>query len=57
MAPDEELFGTERMLAVLRANRERPASEIVQALYFAVREFCRGAEQQDDVTAIVLKVL
>jgi sigma-B regulation protein RsbU (phosphoserine phosphatase) len=57
MAPDEELFGTERMLAVLRANRERPANEIVEALYFAVREFCRGAEQQDDVTAIVLKVL
>ncbi|PAW83168.1 MAG: hypothetical protein B9S33_14205 [Pedosphaera sp. Tous-C6FEB] len=57
MAPDGELFGTERMLAVLRAQRERPASEIVQALYQAVREFCRGAEQQDDVTAIVLKVL
>ena len=33
------------------------AARIVDALYLAVREFCRGAEQQDDVTCIVLKVL
>ena len=56
MGPGEELFGTERMLAVLRANRERSAAQMVDALYLAVREFGRGTEQQDDVTCIVMKV-
>ena len=57
MGPGEEMFGTDRMLAVLRANRDQPAAKIVDALYLAVREFCKGTEQQDDVTVIVLKVL
>ena len=43
--------------AVIRAHRERTAAQIVDALYLAVREFGRGIEQQDDVTAIVMKVL
>lgn len=53
----EEMFGTDRMLDVLRANRDQPAARIVDALYLAVRAFCHGAEQTDDVTCIVLKVL
>ena len=57
MGPDDEMFGTDRMLDVLRANRDQPATRIVDALYLAVREFCQGTEQQDDVTCIVLKVL
>jgi sigma-B regulation protein RsbU (phosphoserine phosphatase) len=57
MGPDEEMFGTDRMLDVLRANRDQSAARIVDALYLAVRDFCKGAEQQDDVTVIVLKVL
>lgn len=57
MGPGDEMFGTDRMLAVLRDNRHQSAAQIVDALYLAVREFCKGAEQQDDVTAIVLKVL
>jgi sigma-B regulation protein RsbU (phosphoserine phosphatase) len=57
MGSGEELFGTERMLAVLRANRERSAAQIVDALYRAVREFCQGTEQQDDVTCIVMRAL
>jgi phosphoserine phosphatase RsbU/P len=57
MGPGEEMFGTDRMLAVLRKNRDKPAAQIVDALYLAVREFCKGAEQQDDVTCIVVKAL
>jgi len=57
MGPGDEMFGTDRMLAVLRANRDQSAAQIVDALYLAVREFCKGLEQQDDVTAIVMKVL
>jgi PAS domain S-box-containing protein len=57
MGPGDKMFGAHRMLAVLRANRDQPAAQIVDALYFAVREFCKGLEQQDDVTCIVMKVL
>ena len=57
MGPDDEMFGTDRMLSVLRANRDRSAAQIVDALCLAVRDFCKGTEQQDDVTAIVVKVL
>ena len=57
MGPGDEMFGTDRMLAVLRANRDHSAAQIVDALYLAVREFCKGTEQQDDVTCIVVKVL
>jgi len=50
-------WAVDRMLAVLRTNRDKPAAQIVDALYLAVREFCKGAEQQDDVTCIVVKAL
>lgn len=57
MAPDESFFGTERTLNVVRHNREKPAREILDALYRSVREFAHQAPQLDDVTAIVIKVL
>ncbi len=56
MAPDNTLFGVERILEVVRANRSKSSAEIVQALYQAVREFSSNAVQADDVTAIVIKV-
>jgi len=55
MSPENVLFGTERMLDVVRANQKKSSAEIVQALYEAVRQFSRGTPQTDDVTTIVLK--
>jgi PAS domain S-box-containing protein len=55
--PDESLFGTERILDTVRARQNRPAREIVEALYQAVREFSQHQPQMDDVTAKVVKVL
>lgn len=57
MAPDDSLFGVERALDVVRANRHRTAGDIVEAVFAAVREFSQGASQLDDVTAVALKVL
>ena len=57
MAADESFFGIERTLNVVRQNRDRPAREILDALYRAVRDFSQHAPQLDDVTAIVIKVL
>jgi PAS domain S-box-containing protein len=56
MSPADEIFGDTRILEVVRRNRERPAREIVECLYQAVRDFAQGSAQLDDVTAIVLKV-
>jgi PAS domain S-box-containing protein len=57
MAPDESFFGVERTLNVVRQNREKPAREVLDELYRAVREFSQHTPQLDDVTAIVIKVL
>jgi PAS domain S-box-containing protein len=57
MAPDDSFFGIERTLEVVRANRDKPARQILEELYRAVREFSRNAPQIDDVTAILFKVL
>jgi sigma-B regulation protein RsbU (phosphoserine phosphatase) len=48
-------FGEERLVAVLRENRHRPAGEIVQAVTEAVAEFAAGAPQADDITLVVAK--
>lgn len=56
MSPDKSLFGMERTLDVIRANLEKPANEIIEALYHAARDFSEGAPQADDITAVVIKV-
>jgi len=56
MAPAGSLFGIERTLEVVRANRHRAAKEIVQALAREVDEFTQFQRQLDDITAIVIKV-
>ena len=55
-APDGQRFGTQRTLELVRANRRRPASEIVRGLYQEVRAFARPGDPADDVTAVAIKV-
>jgi len=52
----ETLLGVERTLKVVRAYRDRPAREVVAQLFQAVRGFCKGKAQLDDMTAVVVKV-
>jgi PAS domain S-box-containing protein len=56
-SPSEDFFGSDRTLDVLRANRHRPAGEILEALYEAVCAFTHPQRPQDDVTGVVIKVL
>lgn len=56
-SPAGAQFGVARMLDVVAANRQRPAQEIIEAIYRAVRDFCWPGEPIDDVTAIVINVL
>ena len=53
--PDEVLFGTKRVLEIVKAERERPAREILNSLFGAVREHCGAAALSDDMTAILIK--
>ncbi len=50
-------FGLDRITAVVQANRERPAAEIIQALCQAVTEYSAPAPLQDDLTVVVVKRL
>jgi sigma-B regulation protein RsbU (phosphoserine phosphatase) len=56
VSPEEEMFGTERVLELVKKTREQSAADIVQALYHAFQEFTGNAPQLDDLTAIVIKV-
>jgi len=48
-------FGPERLEQVVRQVRQENPKAIIDALYKAALEFSDGTQQQDDLTAIVLK--
>ena len=54
-SPDGQEFGEERMLAIVQRERNRPATEIIQALMDAVRAHSGSNVLQDDMTAVVIK--
>ncbi len=53
--PDQELFGLQRVMDLIRTHREVSAAEIIAQLRDAVVRFSEGSAQQDDLTAIVVK--
>jgi len=55
LGPDRSQFGIDRLVDLIRRNRDRPAAEIIQLLYRSVLEFGGGTTQQDDLTAIIIK--
>jgi phosphoserine phosphatase RsbU/P len=52
-----EEFGQRRVGEVALANRDRPAQEIVDAICGAVQAFRGDAEQTDDQTCVVVKIV
>lgn len=50
-----EEFGEERMVEVLRGHHGEPAPVVLEKLLDAVRVFALGAEQYDDVTALIVR--
>jgi phosphoserine phosphatase RsbU/P len=50
-----EEYGEDRLLACLRANLDRDVQGLLDAVLADVRKFCTGANQSDDVTAMVLR--
>jgi sigma-B regulation protein RsbU (phosphoserine phosphatase) len=49
-------FGSTRLMKVIEDNRERPAKEIVDAIFGAVQEFRGEALPNDDMTAVAVKI-
>jgi serine phosphatase RsbU (regulator of sigma subunit) len=52
---DKEEFGLERLKETIRQARDCSADEVIARLYQAVKDFSKGTEQADDLTAVVLK--
>jgi serine phosphatase RsbU (regulator of sigma subunit) len=55
-APDDRLLGVAPALETIHTHWQRPAREILDQLYLAVGDFRGPASQQDDMTAVVIKV-
>jgi len=53
----EQLFGVERLKAVLTANAARSCEEIAHTVVRAVGDFASGRPQHDDITLVLLKVV
>jgi serine phosphatase RsbU (regulator of sigma subunit) len=53
--PEAEEFGMERLKETIRGARDCSAEEVIARLHTAVKDFSRGTEQKDDLTAVVLK--
>jgi serine phosphatase RsbU (regulator of sigma subunit) len=52
-----EEWGEERLIAAAKMSTHRSAQEIVTAVVQRVDRFTAGAEQNDDLSLVVLKVL
>jgi sigma-B regulation protein RsbU (phosphoserine phosphatase) len=55
-SPDGGFFGTEGVLAAVKAARQEPARRIVEHIHEAICEFRAGQRQRDDITTVVVKV-
>src|SRR5262249_16356863 len=55
-SPDNTAFRSHPLLSLARLYRAEPACRIGEILYHAVRAFSQGMAQDDDISAVVLKV-
>lgn len=54
--PDEEMYGTERLIALVsQIPNESTAEEVIQHIFEDVSSFVEDAEQYDDLTLVVIK--
>ena len=52
----DEMFGEERLRALIEARRDRPVDEIAAAVLDAVNGFATGRPQHDDITILCLRI-
>jgi sigma-B regulation protein RsbU (phosphoserine phosphatase) len=51
-----EDFGADSIIKVVSQNRDKPAKEIVSAIFGAMQAFRGDAEQTDDQTTVVVRI-
>jgi phosphoserine phosphatase RsbU/P len=56
MTNDDEEWGDERMIASASALRNKPAAEVLRAMFADADKFTAGAPQHDDMTLLVLQL-
>jgi serine phosphatase RsbU (regulator of sigma subunit) len=54
--PEKQLFGDDRLLEVLRETRYVSSRQVIERLQSAVEEHRDGAEPNDDLTMLCLKI-
>jgi sigma-B regulation protein RsbU (phosphoserine phosphatase) len=54
---DGSEFGEERLIEVVQQHHGKPAGDLLKQIVEAVQAFAQGAEQYDDVTALVVRYL
>ena len=54
-SPDDEEFGTARLLALLREHCRRPLPQLLEAIQAATGRFSAGLPQGDDQTLVLLR--
>jgi sigma-B regulation protein RsbU (phosphoserine phosphatase) len=51
-----EMFGKNRLEAIIRQYAQTPADTILKSIILAVQEFRASAKQEDDITLAVIKI-
>jgi len=55
--PQEEMFGAERLLEIIRQEAPSGSPALVARLLRAIEEFTQGMQQTDDITFVVVEKL
>ena len=55
--PQNEMYGKEPVLNIIRKNKNGTAEEILEAIITDLNRFRKGLDLQDDITLIVIKVV
>jgi sigma-B regulation protein RsbU (phosphoserine phosphatase) len=50
-----EEFGEARMADVIKSHSTEPAAVVLEKLIDAVKTFAKGADQYDDITALIVR--
>jgi serine phosphatase RsbU (regulator of sigma subunit) len=53
--PEEEVFGSERLIAEAKTMLDCPAQELMENLYHVIQKFMGKAPMADDITLVILK--
>ena len=48
-------YGEERLIACITSVRDIPIPDVLNGIYSSVQQFCRGASQADDISALVAR--